>query len=320
MSVVREMVAAGPGCALANGMLNGLETTKVKMQLHNHASPVYHNFTTTGVMRQIIREEGIMNGLLTPGLSASLTRSMLYGAYRVGLYSSARDYLAASGSESPTLTHRICSGMFTGGLGAMLTCPLDVVRTRMQAEAGLIRSGIYQTGLRKGHAVRYGSMPSTIVAILQEDGLKKGLYRGASVTIARASLLNGAQLSSYDSLKHGLSFQEGPFLHVLCAFSSGVIAQTVVMPIDTIKSSLMVGTSRTGIIQSITKNGGIRWFYRGEFVPSSSSFSDACLLCFVLFCFHLLYSTWKFPFCFFPRVFASLWWPGAHYGFTDAAH
>lgn len=195
MSVAREMIAAGPGCALANGMLNGLETTKVKMQLHNQSSPVYHNLTTTGVMKQIIQEEGIVNGLLKPSLSASLTRSMFYGAYRVGLYSTARDYLASNG-ESPQLSHRIFSGMFTGGLGAMLTCPLDVIRTRMQADAGLVKRGVYQTGLRKGFAVRYGSLWSTFVAILQKEGMKNGLYRGASVTIARASLLNGAQLAS----------------------------------------------------------------------------------------------------------------------------
>ncbi|KAL3936559.1 MAG: hypothetical protein SGBAC_008144 [Bacillariaceae sp.] len=262
MSVVREMIAAGPGCALANGMLNGLETTKVKMQLHNHSSPVYHNLTTRGVMQQIIREEGIVNGLLKPGLSASLARSMLYGAYRVGLYSTARDYLASSG-EAPRLSHRIFSGMFTGGLGAMLTCPLDVIRTRMQADAGVIKRGVYQTGLRKGFAVRYGTLSSTFLAILREEGLRSGLYRGASVTIARASLLNGAQLASYDSLKHVVEMPEGPLLHIMCAFSSGVIAQTVVMPIDTIKSSLMIGKCRTGIVEAVMKNGGAKWFYRG---------------------------------------------------------
>ncbi|CAJ1939283.1 unnamed protein product [Cylindrotheca closterium] len=260
MSVLREMIAAGPGCALANGMLNGLETTKVKMQLHNHASPVYHNLTTQGVMKQIIQEEGIINGLLKPGLSASLTRSMLYGAYRVGLYSTARDYL---GGDSPRLSHRIVSGMFTGGLGAMLTCPLDVIRTRMQADAGVIRRGVYQTGLRTGFPVRYGTLYSTFVAILQGEGLRNGLYRGASVTIARASVLNGAQLASYDSLKHVIPLPEGPFLHIVCAFSSGVIAQSVVMPMDTIKSSLMIGESRQRVVEAMMKNGGIRWLYRG---------------------------------------------------------
>lgn len=266
MSVAREMLAAGPGCAAANGLLNGFETTKVKLQLHNKANPVYHHLTTTGVMRQIIREEGIARGLLMPGLSASLMRSMFYGAYRVGLYSTTRDYLATN-TIHPTLKDRIMSGMMTGALGAVLTCPLDVVRTRMQADAGVVHNGIYQTGLRTGKPVRYGSLLTTFTNIIRREGFRNGLYRGASVTVSRASLLNGSQLASYDTLKHFLGWEEGPSLHIFCAFASGVIAQTVVMPIDTIKSSMMIGNSFKEVSKMVMKNGDLLWFYRG-YVPA----------------------------------------------------
>jgi hypothetical protein len=37
-------------------------------------------------MRQIVFEEGLVQGLLTPGLTASLTQSSLCGAYRVGQF------------------------------------------------------------------------------------------------------------------------------------------------------------------------------------------------------------------------------------------
>eukprot|EP00538_Stauroneis_constricta_P003804 CAMPEP_0119565074 /NCGR_PEP_ID=MMETSP1352-20130426/28933_1 /TAXON_ID=265584 /ORGANISM="Stauroneis constricta, Strain CCMP1120" /LENGTH=80 /DNA_ID=CAMNT_0007613923 /DNA_START=40 /DNA_END=279 /DNA_ORIENTATION=+ len=79
MSVFREILASGPGCAIANGLLNGFETVKVKLQLHNPKRPVYHTPTMAGVMTQIIKEEGLVRGLLAPGLSASLTRSVIYG-------------------------------------------------------------------------------------------------------------------------------------------------------------------------------------------------------------------------------------------------
>lgn len=268
-SVAKEMVAAGPGCAVANGLLNGFETTKVKLQLHNPTRPVYSTPTTAGVMTQIIREEGLVRGLLTPGLSASLTRSMVYGAYRVGLYSTTRDMLSGSssgnnGNEGPKLRHRIASGMITGGLGAMLTCPLDVVRTRMQAEAGKVGDcgRFYTTGLRKGEAVRYSNILMTIRAILHTEGLQSGLYRGAGVTVLRASLLNGAQLASYDTLKQLSHLEEGPTLHTLCAFMSGVIAQTVIMPIDTIKSSMMVGNCPQTVWKTLLERGPT-WLYRG---------------------------------------------------------
>lgn len=263
MSVSREMVAAGPGCALANGLLNAFETTKVKLQLHNPKAPVYHTPTTVGVMKQIIREEGLVRGLLAPGLSASLTRSMLYGAYRVGLYASMRDWLS-QGPKAPQLHHRVASGMFTGALGAVLTCPLDVVRTRMQAAAGNISAcgTTYTTGLYKGQTIRYQNLWTTFRSIFMEEGLRKGLYRGASVTIGRASLLNGSQLASYDTLKKVLPLEEGPILHTLCALLSGVIAQTVVMPMDTIKSNMMVGAAPSEVWQTLVQRGPF-WLYRG---------------------------------------------------------
>ena len=62
---------------------------------------------------------------------------MLYGSYRVGLYSTTKQWMSGSGKDN--LTNRMIRGLFTGGLGSMLSCPLDVVRTRMQADAGLIR-------------------------------------------------------------------------------------------------------------------------------------------------------------------------------------
>ena len=297
LTVLKEMLAAGPGCAIANGILNGFETTKVKLQLHSshrqHQSipakaprppVVYQNATMTGVMSQIAKEEGIVRGLLTPGLSASLTRSMLYGAYRVGLYPTVRDSVGTfmgndkNSSNASKIQQRILSGMVTGGLGSMVSCPLDVVRTRMQADAGMILTkapsctnpaippSYYGTGLRQGQAVRYTGMWSALVTIWREEGLVQGLYRGASVTIARACVLNGAQLASYDTMKHytinwgqahadssgsGKLYQEGPLLHISCALFSGILAQSVIMPIDTVKSHMMLGKGWKDVLQHI---------------------------------------------------------------------
>lgn len=214
-----------------------------------------------------------MRGLLTPGLSASLTRSMLYGAYRVGLYSTIRSKL---GDGDPTLMHRLLSGMFTGGIGAMLSCPLDVVRTRMQADSGVIRNGRYVTGLRRGEAVRYRGMMSAFMTIFRQEGLKNGLYRGASVTVARASVLNGSQLASYDTLKRKLKWEEGPVLHCFCALLSGIIAQTVIMPIDTIKSQMMLGNGWRDVTIILKKNGPF-YLYRG-WTPACAGQSMIMLL------------------------------------------
>lgn len=262
--VGREMLAAGTGCATANAMLNGLETTKVKLQLQNALAPTYRPPTMAGVVAQVARQEGIARGLMTPGIAASLVRSMTYGAYRVGLYSTVRSWV--SGDREPGLSDRMIAGMFTGGLGSALSCPLDVVRTRMQADSGSHTAGTYTTGLRQGERVRYTSMLQTFTKIAREEGVASGLYRGASVTIARASLLGGSQLASYDSLKRWLGWEEGAALHATCSLASGVIAQTVIMPIDTVKSHLMLGKDWRTVFDSMRAQGP-RWFFRG-YVPA----------------------------------------------------
>ena len=82
------------------------------------------------------------------------------------------------------------------------------------------------------------------------------------MTVARASLLNGAQLASYDTLKRLLPWEEGVLLHTTCALLSGIIAQTVVMPIDTIKSSLMIGSSPSFVWKTLKERGPF-WLYKG---------------------------------------------------------
>ena len=100
---------------------------------------------------------------------------------------------------------------------------------------------------------------------LKNEWHREGLYRGSSVTIARASLLNGAQLASYDTLKRWVDPNrdyEGLPLHFSCALASGVIAQTVVMPVDTIKSKVMMGVGWKSVAHAIHQNGPM-WLYRG---------------------------------------------------------
>ena len=178
-------------------------------------------------------------------------------------------------SAESTLADRMLAGMFTGALGSAVSCPLDVVRTRMQADSGSVgRDGKYTTGLRRGEAVRYGTFYSALSKITSEEGLRQGLYRGATVTITRAALLNGSQLASYDTMKRNmavsLGWDEGPALHVVCSLASGVIAQTVVMPIDTVKSHMMLGHGWKDMVAVMRKgatHGGLRWFYRG-YIPA----------------------------------------------------
>ncbi len=198
----REMLAAGLGCAIADGSLNGLEVTKVKMQLDTR-TPRYYPKAMSGTIRQCIAEDGAVAGLMLPGLTATFLRAMTYVAFRVGTYPTVRD--AVSGEANPTLQSRVLSGAITGGVGSMIFCPIDVVRVRMQADAPGCHARLpdgapLRTGLRAGTPVRYPTTMGAFGRILSSEGVG-GLYRGSSATVARATLLSGSQLGSYDALK-----------------------------------------------------------------------------------------------------------------------
>ena len=246
--VLKECLAAGVGCAVADGALNFLEVTKVKLQLQCSTSPIYSPPTMRRVITQSAAEDGFWRGLAEPGLAATTLRAMTYVAFRIGMYSSVRDRIVGT-TEAPTVRDQLLAGAITGGIGSALFAPVDVVRLRMQADAGSIcgESGTLLTGLRRGAAPRHTATFRAFGEIVRTDGVA-GLYRGAHSAVARATLLSSTQLASYDCLKlrirAGLEIEEEtPVLHLGCALISGFIAQTVIQPVDTLRSFFMGSTT-----------------------------------------------------------------------------
>eukprot|EP00747_Dinoflagellata_sp_TGD_P221887 gnl/TRDRNA2_/TRDRNA2_93662_c0_seq1.p1 gnl/TRDRNA2_/TRDRNA2_93662_c0~~gnl/TRDRNA2_/TRDRNA2_93662_c0_seq1.p1 ORF type:complete len:175 (-),score=20.42 gnl/TRDRNA2_/TRDRNA2_93662_c0_seq1:98-622(-) len=143
-----------------------------------------------------------------------------------------------------------------------------MVRIRMQADAGTVAESqlLLITGLRRGLPPRHVHTLAAFGDIFRAHGLG-GLYRGSSATIARASILSGSQLASYDTLKvqlqSELNCQEGPVLHATCACCSGVIAQTAVQPADTLRSHLMSASGGWRAALEHVRSEGPAWLYRG---------------------------------------------------------
>ena len=68
------------------------------------------------------------------------------------------------------------------------------------------------------------------------------LWRGATPTIARAIVVNAAQLGTYsqakDSAKSMMGMQEGIKLHFVAAMISGLVTTIASMPVDIVKTRL----------------------------------------------------------------------------------
>ena len=265
-----ELLAAGTGAAITDTLFNSLENAKVRMQLSRRH--VYRTLPRTIV--RVVREEGLLRGLWLPGLVASWIRAYTAVAFRVGTYPTIRDAFGANG-----FTGRLAAGAVSGAIGAALFSPIELVRTRMIAEAGNVcsSSALLTTGVSIGQRPKYRTTAHAFNRIAREEGLR-GMWRGASASVSRAALLSGAQLATYDSSKRwakatlGIDRDEPAALHFACAFLSGLVAQAVSMPVDTARSRMMSQVGTVGgrvdgglmaCVVGIVREEGAPALYRG---------------------------------------------------------
>lgn len=163
--------------------------------------------------------------------------------------------------ENPTLVTKILAGMTTGALAISVANPTDVVKIRLQAQG---RDPIEMR--------RYSGTLDCYSKIVAQEGVV-GLWTGWGPNVARNSVINAAELASYDQYKefftNVMRMPEGKPLHFLCGAMSGFTAVCVGSPVDVMKTRLMNNDgSFNGVIdcfQKTLKNEGPAAFYKGFF-------------------------------------------------------
>ncbi|KAA1098416.1 hypothetical protein PGT21_034960 [Puccinia graminis f. sp. tritici] len=171
-------------------------------------------------------------------------------------------------------TESIISGAGAGLVSSVVTCPLDVVKTKLQAQGGLFtahQAVDYYEGL-------LGSMR----IIWREEGFR-GLYRGLGPTIIGYLPTWAIYFTVYDAAKAKLAdsrpnHQEDVVAHVLAAMTAGATSTIATNPLWLIKTRFM--TQRVirdpqseryrhtfDAFRRIHAKEGLRGFYRG-LVPS----------------------------------------------------
>lgn len=293
--LAKEWLSAGVGCALSDTVFNPLEVLKVRRQIQA-SSNTSTTTTTFGLAQTAIKEAdgSVVRGLWQPGLLATWMRGLSYTGFRIGLYPTVRDYYAEklkrrsvvsvggrgmdgtseeeeenrTMSESEKFALKLLAGATTGAIGSAVFNPIDIVRIRMQSQPyraislGSEAAAATASSTAARQKTFYPSTTRAFSMIAREEGVVKGLWRGVGVCVARASLLSGSQLGTYDAAKRYLLLrgereeddeiektttapspflfkEDGPPLHFTCAFISGVVAQTVTQPVDTLKTLAM---------------------------------------------------------------------------------
>ena len=246
-----EVFAAGCGCAVADGTFHPLETFKVRQQAWS--KPL------VTVAREMHADagggaRGALVGWWRPGLAPTICRAFTYTGFRIGAYPAVRDAYAAR-EGVPDLVVRLCAGATTGFVGAFVFNPLDLLRVRLQLAPTRYPTYDVFAGLR---------------TIARDGGGPAELWRGWPVSVARAALLSGSQLATYDSSKRffkaRLGADEGAPLHVACSLLSGFVAQLVIQPVDTVKTLVMntdTAESSPARFARLARESGPLALYRG---------------------------------------------------------
>ncbi|XP_036261972.1 mitochondrial 2-oxoglutarate/malate carrier protein [Molothrus aeneus] len=206
-----------------------LDLVKNRMQLSGAGAKGREYRTSLHALGSILRHEGL-RGIYT-GLSAGLLRQATYTTTRLGIYSVLLERFGGADGTPPPFLAKAAMGMTAGAAGAFVGTPAEVALIRMTADGRL------PPGERRG----YHNVFDALVRMAREEGVLT-LWRGCIPTMARAVVVNAAQLASYSQSKQFLldsgHFRDDILCHFCASMISGLVTTAASMPVDIVKTRI----------------------------------------------------------------------------------
>uniref|UniRef100_A0A5F8AIC8 Solute carrier family 25 member 11 n=1 Tax=Macaca mulatta TaxID=9544 RepID=A0A5F8AIC8_MACMU len=183
-----------------------LDLVKNRMQLSGEGAKTREYKTSFHALTSILKAEGL-RGIYT-GLSAGLLRQATYTTTRLGIYTVLFERLTGADGTPP--------GFLLKALTADGRLPADQ---------------------RRG----YKNVFNALIRITREEGVLT-LWRGCIPTMARAVVVNAAQLASYSQSKQFLLdsgyFSDNILCHFCASMISGLVTTAASMPVDIAKTRI----------------------------------------------------------------------------------
>lgn len=175
-------------------------------------------------------------------------------------------------SQRDTLVHLFAGGC-GGTVGAILTCPLEVVKTRLQSSSVTICISLSTVN---GASMARMSPPGPLHYlrfILEKEG-PRSLFRGLGPNLIGVAPSRAIYFAAYSSSKerlNGVLEANSTQLHMASAGIAGFTAITATNPIWMIKTRLQLDARKRGerrmntyeCIRHVYRMDGVRGFYRG---------------------------------------------------------
>ncbi|KAI9527201.1 hypothetical protein NQZ68_032782 [Dissostichus eleginoides] len=206
-----------------------LDLVKNRMQLSGVGATSREYKTSFHALISILKNEGV-GGIYT-GLSAGLLRQATYTTTRLGIYTILFEKMTGPDGRPPNFLLKALIGMTAGATGAFVGTPAEVALIRMTADGRL------PADQKRG----YSNVFNALARITREEGVTT-LWRGCIPTMARAVVVNAAQLASYSQTKQALLdsgyLQDGILCHFCASMISGLVTTAASMPVDIVKTRI----------------------------------------------------------------------------------
>ncbi|NWU04414.1 M2OM protein, partial [Urocynchramus pylzowi] len=181
-------------------------------------------------------------------LSAGLLRQATYTTTRLGIYSVLLERFGGADGTPPPFLAKAAMGMTAGAAGAFVGTPAEVALIRMTADGrqaphppNHICAHICLPKLPPGERRGYHNVFDALVRMAREEGVLT-LWRGCIPTMARAVVVNAAQLASYSQSKQFLldsgHFRDDILCHFCASMISGLVTTAASMPVDIVKTRI----------------------------------------------------------------------------------
>lgn len=156
-----------------------------------------------------------------------------------------------------TFIHLLAGGT-AGTVGAIVTCPLEVVKTRLQSSA------------KAALNVDNPNMIKSFSTIVKHEGWK-ALFKGLGPNLVGIAPSRAIYFSTYSSVKSLLNESyvdtpEHPLIHMTSAASAGFVSCTATNPIWLIKTRLQLSKESMSVLEcmrNIWTTSGFTGFYKG---------------------------------------------------------
>ncbi|CAH2320609.1 solute carrier family 25 member 33 [Pelobates cultripes] len=198
-----------------------------------------------------------------------------------------------------TLLHLLAGGC-AGTVGAIVTCPLEVIKTRLQSSAIALHSVYYpqvQLGtITGGGVVRPAASVSpsalqVLKSILEKEG-PKSLFRGLGPNLIGVAPSRAIYFASYSKAKeqfNAIFVPNSNVVHMCAAGSAAFVTNTMMNPIWMVKTRMQLekrvrGSKQMNAVQCaryVYQTEGVRGFYRG--LTASYAGISETIICFVIY-------------------------------------